>query len=116
MANPALGRKFTCHNCGAKFYDLNKPEPACPKCGTPAQIVSPEPTGKGSRGGSKRSRAVPVYEPKAEEDAEPAFEEDEAGPAFEDEDGAFEDDDAAFEDDDADGDGGDEPAGDEEDA
>ncbi|MFZ4735309.1 MAG: FYDLN acid domain-containing protein [Bradymonadia bacterium] len=101
MANPALGRKFTCHSCGAKFYDLNKPEPACPKCGTAAQIITLEPTGKGSRGGAKRGRAVPVYEPKVEEEAEPAFEEDEAGPAFEDEDTAFEDEDAAFEDDDA---------------
>ena len=28
-----LGAKHTCFKCGAKFYDLNKPEPLCPKCG-----------------------------------------------------------------------------------
>ncbi|TGJ99784.1 TIGR02300 family protein [Leptospira semungkisensis] len=30
--NP-LGKKFTCHTCGTKFYDLNKEEKICPKCG-----------------------------------------------------------------------------------
>jgi hypothetical protein len=29
-----LGAKHLCYKCGAKFYDLNKPEPICPKCGT----------------------------------------------------------------------------------
>jgi len=28
-----LGTKWSCFKCGAKFYDLNKPEPLCPKCG-----------------------------------------------------------------------------------
>lgn len=27
------GRKFACWSCGTKFYDLNKPNPKCPKCG-----------------------------------------------------------------------------------
>ncbi|HJW08123.1 MAG TPA: FYDLN acid domain-containing protein [Holophagaceae bacterium] len=27
-----LGKKFTCYNCGAKFYDFKKPEALCPKC------------------------------------------------------------------------------------
>lgn len=27
-----FGTKYTCWSCGAKFYDLNKPEPICPKC------------------------------------------------------------------------------------
>jgi hypothetical protein len=30
---PELGKKYTCYNCGAKFYNLNKPESICPKCG-----------------------------------------------------------------------------------
>jgi uncharacterized protein (TIGR02300 family) len=30
---PELGNKFECFSCGAKFYDLGKPEPVCPKCG-----------------------------------------------------------------------------------
>lgn len=28
-----LGMKHVCFSCSAKFYDLNKPEPVCPKCG-----------------------------------------------------------------------------------
>jgi hypothetical protein len=30
---PNLGKKFECFNCRAKFYDLGKPEPLCPRCG-----------------------------------------------------------------------------------
>ena len=29
-----LGTKYVCFKCGTKFYDLKKPVPACPKCGT----------------------------------------------------------------------------------
>jgi uncharacterized protein (TIGR02300 family) len=28
-----LGGKWVCFSCGAKFYDLNRPQPLCPKCG-----------------------------------------------------------------------------------
>lgn len=28
-----LGQKWSCYSCQIKFYDLNKPEPKCPKCG-----------------------------------------------------------------------------------
>ena len=28
-----LGVKYVCFSCSARFYDLNKPEPLCPKCG-----------------------------------------------------------------------------------
>lgn len=28
-----LGERWVCFSCSAKFYDLNKPEPLCPKCG-----------------------------------------------------------------------------------
>ncbi|MCP4006299.1 MAG: TIGR02300 family protein [bacterium] len=27
-----LGKKWVCYSCSVKFYDLNKPEPLCPKC------------------------------------------------------------------------------------
>lgn len=29
----ALGTRYTCFQCGTKFYDLNRPEPTCPDCG-----------------------------------------------------------------------------------
>ncbi len=28
-----LGTRYQCFQCGLKFYDLNRPEPLCPKCG-----------------------------------------------------------------------------------
>lgn len=28
-----LGKKHTCFQCGAKFYDFGKADPLCPKCG-----------------------------------------------------------------------------------
>ncbi len=29
---PELGNKHECYSCGAKFYDLGRPDPICPKC------------------------------------------------------------------------------------
>ena len=29
-----LGTKYVCYKCGTKFYDLKKPAPTCPKCGS----------------------------------------------------------------------------------
>jgi uncharacterized protein (TIGR02300 family) len=29
----ALGQKHICEACSAKFYDMGKKQPACPKCG-----------------------------------------------------------------------------------
>jgi hypothetical protein len=29
----SLGTRFSCFQCGSKFYDLNKPDPLCPTCG-----------------------------------------------------------------------------------
>ena len=34
MIGKDLGIKRACQNCGAKFFDLNKKVPICPKCGT----------------------------------------------------------------------------------
>ncbi len=33
MVKPDWGDRYTCHSCGCKFYDLNRPEPLCPRCG-----------------------------------------------------------------------------------
>lgn len=27
-----LGSRYTCFQCGTKFYDLNRPDPLCPEC------------------------------------------------------------------------------------
>lgn len=33
MGSVALGTKHICKDCGTRFYDLQKPEAICPKCG-----------------------------------------------------------------------------------
>jgi uncharacterized protein (TIGR02300 family) len=65
---PDLGKKFTCYSCHTKFYDLNKPEPLCPKCGADQRDAEEAPVAAPSR---SRSRAVPV--PVVEEPAEEEF-------------------------------------------
>ena len=80
-----LGNKFVCFKCSAKFYDLKKPDPVCPKCGSD-QRESPanKPPSEGRRG---RLAAVPkVIEP-VEVAEEPAVEvaEEEDVDAIEDE-------------------------------
>lgn len=34
MGSSKLGKRWVCFSCRCKFYDLNKPAPLCPKCGT----------------------------------------------------------------------------------
>jgi uncharacterized protein (TIGR02300 family) len=46
VANPEWGTKRLCQSCGAKFYDLQRKDAVCPKCGTP---VGPEPVSKPRR-------------------------------------------------------------------
>ena len=36
---PDLGKKRSCTECQARFYDFGKAEPTCPKCGT---VLGPE--------------------------------------------------------------------------
>ena len=40
MTKPELGTKRLCANCCARYYDLNKTPIACPKCGTPFEVVA----------------------------------------------------------------------------
>lgn len=49
-----LGTRYACWKCGAKYYDLNKPSPTCPKCGAdpadaPKVAAVPTPTPKKPR-------------------------------------------------------------------
>ena len=34
MDSNRFGKKHTCKKCKAKFYDMNKAPPVCPKCGS----------------------------------------------------------------------------------
>ncbi|MEW6440714.1 MAG: FYDLN acid domain-containing protein [bacterium] len=33
MSKDKLGKKYVCYKCGCKFYDLQRAQPTCPKCG-----------------------------------------------------------------------------------
>lgn len=53
-----LGNRFTCFSCGVGFYDLNKPDPICPKCSTdqrdtPVVEVKPKPKRRKARAKKK---------------------------------------------------------------
>lgn len=75
----SLGTRHVCWNCGAKFYDLNKPSPACPKCGADPReapkVVTPPPSTRKSRP-AKDEFEEEVETAEEEEDfAEEGFEE-----------------------------------------
>lgn len=40
-----LGTRYRCPSCGTKFYDLHRPVPSCPQCGTDARgaVARPAP-------------------------------------------------------------------------
>lgn len=59
MTPKDLGTKHTCWKCGAKFYDMRKPAPICPKCGSDARQ---KPSSKSSAA-EKRAKAPPREEP-----------------------------------------------------
>jgi uncharacterized protein (TIGR02300 family) len=72
MVAKDLGTKFICFKCSTKFYDMKKPEPVCPKCGTD-QRESPANKPPEARG---RGRLAPV--PRPIEPVEPAAPEEAA--------------------------------------
>jgi uncharacterized protein (TIGR02300 family) len=34
VAKPEWGNRYVCFSCGCKYYDLNRPESLCPRCGS----------------------------------------------------------------------------------
>ena len=63
---PELGKKYTCYSCHTKFYDLGKPVPLCPKCGSDQRDADEAPVYT-----APRSRRV-VEEPVEDDDFTPA--------------------------------------------
>ena len=59
MAKPKWGKKRTCQSCGAKYYDLKKEPPTCPKCETVFQAEAPQ-RGRRSRVAAKAPKIVPL--------------------------------------------------------
>lgn len=41
MSKPEWGTKRTCQGCGVRFYDLNRSQIVCPKCGTESSPEAP---------------------------------------------------------------------------
>jgi uncharacterized protein (TIGR02300 family) len=74
-----LGTKHVCFKCNAKFYDLKKPDPICPKCGADQREAAAKPEGRRSRLSAtpKIIEPVEVAEKEESDDDEDAEEEDE---------------------------------------
>jgi uncharacterized protein (TIGR02300 family) len=75
-----LGSKYVCYKCGAKFYDLKKPVPACPKCGADqreAPVAKPL--------SARAARAAAAAPKEVEEPEVPATDDEEAEDDEEDE-------------------------------
>jgi hypothetical protein len=69
-AHPKLGVKHTCFRCGAKFYDLFRPEPLCPKCGADqreAPKVPPRPKPTPLRKTAPKRAMAPLLDEDEEE-------------------------------------------------
>ncbi len=75
-----LGQKWVCFSCGARFYDLHKPAPLCPKCGvdqrTSPALKAPPTRGRGKKAARppKKPRPPPVAKEPAKR---PKFADDE---------------------------------------
>jgi len=82
VANPKLGKKRTCQDCGAHYYDLNAKEPKCPKCG--AAFAPPAPArgkGNGKKPPKEAEKAAPV-----EDEEDEALEDDDLDSLVDDDD------------------------------
>ncbi len=89
-----LGKRYTCFKCACKFYDLNRPDPLCPKCGadqredpTPDPRVAVMARYKSSRVAVPMQDDSLLDEPNEDEDLEfdDFDDEDDDDPGFDDE-------------------------------
>jgi len=71
-AKARLGARFTCVQCGTKFYDLNR-DPVCPECGAD-QRQAPVRDLKALLGSGKSRKRARAYE--EEEEVDPPAEDD----------------------------------------
>ena len=59
MAKLEWGKKRTCQNCGAKYYDMLKEPPTCPKCETVFQQGTNQ-RGRRNRSTANAPKAIPT--------------------------------------------------------
>ena len=63
--HPKLGYKWDCFNCEAKFYDLNKEDPVCPKCDADQRDKPKVEVGTKAKKKAKKVKVrpmVPIYD------------------------------------------------------
>lgn len=73
---PGLGHKWVCYSCGAKFYDLGRSEPVCPRCSTD-QHTRPKSTTEAPAPAPRRPAAPPMSRFLDDDEAPPEeFDED----------------------------------------
>ncbi|MDH4183143.1 MAG: FYDLN acid domain-containing protein [Nitrospinota bacterium] len=46
MTPPKYGLRYSCFQCGTKFFDMNKPKPLCPKCGADQKKAPKKPASR----------------------------------------------------------------------
>lgn len=73
---PNLGTRYACWQCGTKFYDLNKPEPACPKCGADPREAPKETASAAEAKPPRKAKATRVVEEELEDSVEEEEDED----------------------------------------
>ena len=71
-----LGTKHLCFSCHSKFYDLNKPEPVCPRCGANQNERPKEPKEPKPPAPSRQERGRDITPLLQEEDREESDDED----------------------------------------
>lgn len=80
-----LGSKHVCFKCSTKFYDLKKPDPICPKCGSDQREATAKPEGRRSRLSAVPKIIEPIEPAEKAEDSEDEIEDVEEEEAEEDE-------------------------------
>ena len=51
-----LGHKWVCFECSSRFYDLNKADPLCPRCGVDQRTAPPVEVEKPKRAKKKKKK------------------------------------------------------------
>lgn len=65
MAHHKYGERYNCFECGAKFYDMRREDPICPKCGVDQRRAPKKVTV--SRSAPPRSAPIKDYDDDSED-------------------------------------------------
>ena len=75
VAKPEWGTKRTCQSCGARFYDMRRQPPTCPKCEAVQEDEAPARARKAKPAAAeKKPKAAPVVKAPETPDEDPALE------------------------------------------